>query len=155
MTVFTYDKEDRTPKVRTDAAANKNSQPASADAAVQEEITPEAAAQIGEDAPEPAKEQPAQTSEAAPAAAETGANAADKEEPAADNKYISVDRAKQIALEHAGLKEDEVKFTTAKFEDDGGRKEYDVEFYRGNLEYEYEIDAVTGRILDSEVETDD
>ena len=153
--VLEKDKEDRTPKVRTDAAANKNSQTASDDAAVQEEITPEAAAQIGEDAPEPAKEQPAQTSEAAPAAAETGANAADKEEPAADNKYISVDRAKQIALEHAGLKEDEVKFTTAKFEDDGGRKEYDVEFYRGNLEYEYEIDAVTGRILDSEVETDD
>ena len=144
--VLDRDKEDRAPKVRTDAAANK---------AVQEEITPEAAAQIGEDAPEPAKEQPAQTSEAAPADAETGANAADKEEPAADNKYISVDRAKQIALEHAGLKEDEVKFTTAKFEDDGGRKEYDVEFYRGNLEYEYEIDAVTGRILDSEVETDD
>ncbi len=124
--VLDRDKEDRTPKVRTDAAANKNSQTASDDAAVQEEITPEAAAQIGEDAPEPAKEQPA-----------------------------SVDRAKQIALEHAGLKEDEVKFTTAKFEDDGGRKEYDVEFYRGNLEYEYEIDAVTGRILDSEVETDD
>ena len=73
---------------------------------------------------------------------------------AADNKYISVDRAKQIALQDAGLEEEEVIFTAAKFEDDDGRKEYDIEFYCGSLEYEYEIDAMTGRILDSDVETE-
>ena len=73
---------------------------------------------------------------------------------AADNKYISVDRAKQIALQDAGLEEEEVIFTAAKFEDDDGRKEYDIEFYCGSLEYEYEIDALTGRILDSDVETE-
>ena len=65
-----------------------------------------------------------------------------------------MDRAKQIALQDAGLEEEEVIFTAAKFEDDDGRKEYDIEFYCGSLEYEYEIDAMTGRILDSDVETE-
>ena len=90
-------------------------------------------------------------------AADSGGRASSEDSSAssaADNKYISVDRAKQIALQDAGLEEEEVIFTAAKFEDDDGRKEYDIEFYCGSLEYEYEIDALTGRILDSDVETE-
>ena len=90
-------------------------------------------------------------------AADSGGRASSEDSSAssaADNKYISVDRAKQIALQDAGLEEEEVIFTAAKFEDDDGRKEYDIEFYCGSLEYEYEIDAMTGRILDSDVETE-
>ena len=111
----------------------------------------ETQARNGGNTPQPAKEQPGQSSDSSPSVTTT---AVDKEEPAADQKYISVDRAKQIALEDAGLKAEDVKFTAAKFEDDKSRKEYDIEFYFGNLEYEYEIDAMTGRILDSEVEKD-
>lgn len=70
--------------------------------------------------------------------------------------YISVDRAKQIALEDAGLSESDVRFSTAKFEeDDDDGEEYEIEFYYGQYEYEYDIDAVTGKILESSVELDD
>ena len=106
--------------------------------------------------PEKAGTDAGRNSQAAPEKApSTEKTVENKEGAAADNKYISVDRAKQIALEDAGLKEEDVKFTTAKFEDDNGRKEYDVEFYSGSHEYEYEIDAMTGEILDSDVENED
>lgn len=61
---------------------------------------------------------------------------------------IGLEKAKDIALNHAGLKESDVIFVTAKAGYDDGRKEYDVEFYRNGLEYDYEIDAKTGRITD-------
>lgn len=61
---------------------------------------------------------------------------------------IGLEKAKDIALDHAGLKESEVIFVTAKAGYDDGRKEYDVEFYRNGMEYDYEIDAKTGRITD-------
>ena len=70
--------------------------------------------------------------------------------------YISLEKAKQIALDDAGYTEDQVRFSTAKFEDDDDEGEtYEIEFYFGNMEYEYEIDAVTGEILDSSAETED
>lgn len=127
--ILEKDKEDKSGKVKTDAAAVRDSQAASQNA-------------------------PQKDSGSTSGKAETGKEEI-AAEAAADNKYISVDRAKQIALQDAGLREEEVNFITAKFEDDDGRKEYEVEFYKGNLEYEYDIDAVTGEILESEVEDDD
>ena len=73
--------------------------------------------------------------------------------------YIGVDRAKQIALDHAGFRENEVIFSKAKFDkekddnDDDG-PEYEIEFYKDNMEYEYEIDALTGNINESSAEPD-
>lgn len=61
---------------------------------------------------------------------------------------ISVDSAKQIAVEHAGLSIDQVQFSKAKLENDDGKMEYDIEFYHSNIEYEYSIDAVSGQILE-------
>lgn len=69
-----------------------------------------------------------------------GANSSDQ--------YIGVDRAKEIALNHAGLTEAEVQFSKAKLENDDGTVEYDVSFYYGNTEYEYTIHAVSGEILE-------
>ena len=74
--------------------------------------------------------------------------------------YIGVDRAKQIALDHAGFREDEVIFSKAKFDkekddDDDDDPEYEIEFYKDNIEYEYEIDALTGKINESSAEPDD
>ncbi|MBO6133828.1 MAG: PepSY domain-containing protein, partial [Lachnospiraceae bacterium] len=60
-----------------------------------------------------------------------------------------------IALQKAGLKEKDVTFSKAKLENDDGKKEYDIEFYRGGYEYEYEIDALTGKITDESIEIDD
>ena len=73
--------------------------------------------------------------------------------------YIGVERAKQIALDDAGFSENEVIFSTAKFEkddDDGDEApEYEIEFFKDNVEYEYDIDALTGKILDFSSEIDD
>ena len=67
---------------------------------------------------------------------------------------ISLDQAKKTALDHAGLNENEVRFSSAKLENDDGKYEYDIEFYKDNVEYEYEINAVTGEIIDSEIDYD-
>ena len=64
--------------------------------------------------------------------------------PAAD---IGVEKAKEIALAHAGLSGDKVSFVKAKLDYEDGVKVYDVEFYSGNVEYDYEIDAANGAIL--------
>ncbi len=68
--------------------------------------------------------------------------------------HISLDQAKKTALDHAGLNENEVRFSSAKLENDDGKYEYDIEFYKDNVEYEYEINAVTGEIIDSEIDYD-
>lgn len=61
---------------------------------------------------------------------------------------IGLAEAKKIALKDAGLKESKVTFVTAKADYDDGRKVYDVEFYYDDVEYDYEIDAKTGKIVD-------
>lgn len=73
-----------------------------------------------------------------------------------NSSYIGVERAKSIALAHAGLTSGQVTFVKAKLEFDDGRWEYEIEFISGNYqEYDYEIDARTGAILkyDYEVES--
>lgn len=61
---------------------------------------------------------------------------------------IGASDAKSIALKEAGLKEAEVSHMRVKLEHDDGRKVFDVEFKNGSVEYEYEIDAATGKILE-------
>ena len=66
----------------------------------------------------------------------------------ADNgDYIGKARAKEIALDHAGLTYDDVSFFRVELDRNGGRAEYEVEFYSGSTEYDYEIDAATGDIV--------
>lgn len=70
-------------------------------------------------------------------------------------KAIDLSEAKRIALRHAGLTEGEVTFTEAKREKDDGEDKFEIEFRAGNIEYEYEIDAATGSILEYGRERDD
>lgn len=58
----------------------------------------------------------------------------------------------QIALRHAGLKQADICDLSCKLEEDDGVMIYQVEFEHGQYEYEYEIDAKTGKILDAEVD---
>ena len=64
------------------------------------------------------------------------------------SKRIGIAKAKQIALNKAGLTAGQVHFTKAKLDYDDGRYVYDIEFYYGNIEYEFEILAKNGRILE-------
>lgn len=74
--------------------------------------------------------------------------------PSASN-YISVDKAKEIALNHAGVKAADAIFVKAGLDWDDGRTEYEVEFYAGNTEYDYSIDATTGAIRSYDHDWDD
>ena len=65
----------------------------------------------------------------------------------AQSDKISKAQAKQIALENAGLTESEVTFVRTHLDRDDGRMEYEIEFYCRNMEYDYDIDAVTGAII--------
>ena len=68
---------------------------------------------------------------------------------------LTAEQAKQIALEDAGLSADAVTFLRAEPDYENGRNVFDVEFYQGNTEYDYEIDATTGEIrsVDRDIES--
>ena len=72
-----------------------------------------------------------------------------------DSNYIGTDRAKEIALNHAGLSESSVRFTKTELDRDNGRYEYEIEFVSGRTEYEYTIDAVSGKIIENDMDYDD
>ncbi|MCD8051188.1 MAG: PepSY domain-containing protein [Clostridiales bacterium] len=63
---------------------------------------------------------------------------------------ITTAEAKEIALDHAGIAEADATFITAKLEYDDGIQVYDIEFYAGGVEYDYEINAATGAIIGTE-----
>ena len=66
----------------------------------------------------------------------------------AAKNYIGVERAKAIALRDAGVSG--VTFVKAKLDYDDGVRVYDIEFYKDNVEYDYEIDAATGQIREKD-----
>lgn len=69
-------------------------------------------------------------------------------------KYIGVDKAKAIAKKHAKVN-GTVKYTKAKLDKDDGVHYYDIEFKKNGVEYEYEINAKSGKIMDWDIEEDD
>ncbi len=92
-----------------------------------------------------------------PAAADVtveATSAASQEKPAASNR-ITLEEAKKVALDDAKLTATDVTFTKAKLDYDDGRAVYDIEFYSGVKEYDYEIDAATGRILEKDIGIND
>lgn len=60
-------------------------------------------------------------------------------------------RAKEIALTHAGVKAADATVTKSKLDYEDGRQVYEIEFYvsgsSGYTEYDYEIEAATGKIV--------
>ncbi len=75
--------------------------------------------------------------------------------PSKQEEYISADKAKAIAYEHASVKAADVKFAKAELDRDDLIAHYEVEFVAGNFEYEYEINAESGKVIASEKEFND
>ncbi len=61
---------------------------------------------------------------------------------------LTQEEALAKALEHAKLNKDQIDFVKKlEMDFERGRRIYEVEFYQGGFEYEYDIDAETGRVL--------
>ena len=64
---------------------------------------------------------------------------------------VTLEQAKQTALQHAGKTASQVQFVKAQQDWEHGRKVYEIEFIvsggTGYTEYDYEIDATTGKIV--------
>lgn len=78
--------------------------------------------------------------------------ATNESNPTPNNAKISEKQAKDIALKHAKLTSDKVRFNVTEYDTDNGYPKYDIEFYYNNQEYSYEIDANTGEILSHSIE---
>ncbi len=68
------------------------------------------------------------------------------------NTIITAAKAKSIALSNAGLAGCDVTFTKVERDRDDGVTVYEIEFYWNGYEYEYEINAVTGKIIEKDKE---
>lgn len=69
--------------------------------------------------------------------------------------FIGIEEAKRIVLENANVTLDEVTIKKAKLDFEKGAYVYEIEFKKGTDSYEYEINAVTGAVINVEVEKDD
>lgn len=76
--------------------------------------------------------------------AETGTTT---ESQTTTTKKITKAKAKSIALKHAGVSASKATFVKAKLDYEDGRHVYEIEFYSGNTEYDYEILASNGKII--------
>ena len=68
---------------------------------------------------------------------------------------IGYAKAKSIALNHAGVSENQAYDMEIELDDEDGTIVYEVEFKSDGMEYSYEINAATGAILKHETEIDD
>lgn len=86
---------------------------------------------------------------------ETTKPSGQKPAPSGTVQDIGYAKAKSIALNHAGLSENQAYDMDIELDDEDGKLVYEIEFKSGNMEYDYEIDARTGAVLKHEVERDD
>ena len=66
---------------------------------------------------------------------------------------ITIDQAKQTALNAVGMNAANVTFTKQKQDYDDSMPEYEIEFVANNMKYEFEISGVNGAILKQEIES--
>ena len=70
-------------------------------------------------------------------------------------KYLSMDRALEIALNQESLDKTQIEDQEVEFDCDDGIITYEVEFRAGEIEYEYVINAETGEIIGCETSEED
>lgn len=67
--------------------------------------------------------------------------------PTESAKKLTEEEAKKIALDYLGFTADQVTRLHSQYEFDDGIPQFDIEFYQGDWEYEFEIHAENGKIL--------
>ena len=80
-------------------------------------------------------------------------NISDNNLNTSNNQIITDAKAKEIALNHANLSENQVTYINAHLDYDDGIRVYEVDYYVNNMEYSYKIDALTGNIISYEVDS--
>lgn len=78
-----------------------------------------------------------------------------KNTSAAKENVIGNAAAKNAALKHAGVTESQATELKVELDREDGKLVYEVEFKSAGYEYDYEIDAVKGTVLQSDKELDD
>lgn len=71
-----------------------------------------------------------------------------------DSKFIGIEKAKDAALQKAGIPADGVTFEKAELDNDDGVWHYEVEFRKDNTEYEADVKAEDGTILKWDVDVE-
>ena len=66
---------------------------------------------------------------------------------------ITLEQAKQAALERAGAAADAATFVQAHPDYDDGRPTYEIKFFTDDTEYEFDVDATSGRILEYNIDS--
>lgn len=94
------------------------------------------------------------TSAALPVSLTPGQGAQTRQIQPADTG-LTAEEALTIALNHAGLTENQIRRLEREFDREKGRTEWDVEFICDGYEYSYEIQAETGVILEWDRERED
>lgn len=67
---------------------------------------------------------------------------------------ITAKDAKDAALRHAGLDENQATDIDVDLDRDNGKLIYEVDFNSGNTEYDYDIDAETGEVISADKSKD-
>ena len=68
---------------------------------------------------------------------------------------LTEEEALEKALAHANLKRDQIDFVKrAEMDYEHGRKVWEIKFYQGRMEFEYNIDAENGSVLKFEQDYD-
>lgn len=68
---------------------------------------------------------------------------------------LTEDQAFAIALNHAGLTQEQLDFSNVHLDRDDGAWVYEIEFREGRTEYEYAVNASDGKIVDYDKDWDD
>lgn len=68
---------------------------------------------------------------------------------------IAPEAALKTALDKAGVREEDATVVDTSFKYRAGQAKYIIEFVSGSMEYEVEIDAASGAILEYDVESED
>ena len=81
-----------------------------------------------------------------------GSKPAPTQQSTSSSSYIGTDKAKSIALNKAGVSAKNANFTKAKLDKDDGVYVYEIGFVSGAYEYDFEINAKSGKIIDYDVD---